>query len=174
MIELTQYINSQKRLCQSDISLSGWLECMIGNYFVEGEGSGDKNFHWLTVYYDIHIDPLYGEVETVSANIVAYVSSDYRWSFVCSKHSQKFQKDTEQYDMVYIPISSFYEELLQCSHIDLLPQEFSDVVWIDDDFMNDETLTFDFDSFFKMEDGIVYLNPKHFSVSSLIHMMHSV
>lgn len=174
MIELTKYINSPPKVCQAEISLSGWLEAMIENYYVEGEFGGNKNFHWLTIYYDANIDPIYESVETVAANIVAYVSSDYRLSFVLSKHIQKFQKDTANYGMIHIPISDFSEEVLQCSHTDQLPQEFSEIIWIDDDFLYDENIPFDFDSFSRIDNGTVYLNPKHFSVSSLIEVMQNL
>lgn len=72
--------------------------------------------------------------------------------------------------MIYIPISDFSEEVLQCSHTDQLSQEISEIAWIDD-FLNDENIPFDFDSFSRIDNGTVYLNPKHFSVSSLIKVM---
>ena len=158
-------------MCQVDISLSGWLEAMVGNYYVYSEGRGDGDFYWITIYYDADIDTLYEAVEAISAKIVAYVSSDYRWGFVLSKHIQKFQEDTANYGMRYIPISDFGRELLQCSHIDLLPREFSGIVWIDDDFMDDENIPFDFDSFSLIDKGVPYLNPKHFSVVQLMRVM---
>ena len=70
--------------------------------------------------------------------------------------------------MVYLPVPDFGEEALQCSRIDLLPQEFSGILWIDDDFMDDENIPFDFESFSLIDDGVDYLNPKHFSVARLI------
>ena len=39
--------------------------------------------------------------------------------------------------------------------------------------MTDETIPFDFDSFAFMDDGVPYLNPKHFSVMQLIAVMES-
>ncbi len=62
-------------------------------------------------------------------------------------------------------------ETWQCSHIDLLPQEFSGAVWIDDDFMHDENIPFDFDSFSLIDEGEPYLNPRHFSVLQLMTVM---
>lgn len=169
MIELTECIHSQKEMCQADISLTGWLQIMVGNYYVCGEGL-DDDFYWITIYYDANIDTRYEAVEAVSAKIVAYVSSDYRWGFVLNKHIQKFQEDTANYGIRCIPISDFEQDLLQCSHIDLLPREFSGIVWIDDDFMDDENIPFDFDSFSLIDDGVPYLNPKHFSVVQLIRV----
>lgn len=86
MIELNEYmIRSEKRKPgKAKISLSGKLEGIIGNYFVSGEGTCNKDLHWLTVYYDSSIDTYTEAVELVPSNIVAYVSSDYRWGFVLS------------------------------------------------------------------------------------------
>ena len=39
---------------------------------------------------------------------------------------------------------------------------------IDDDFMNDDTIAFDYDAFDLIDSGIAYLNPCHFSVNQLI------
>lgn len=173
MIELTEYTHLQKEMCKIDISLSGWLEAIVGNYYVYGEGGegGGGDFYWITIYYDADIDTHYEAVEAVSSKIVAYVSSDYRWGFVLSKHIQKFQEDTANYGICCIPISDFEQELLQCAHINLLPREFSGIVWLDDDFMDDENIPFDFDSFSLIDEGVPYLNPKHFSVVQLMRVM---
>ena len=48
-----------------------------------------------------------------------------------------------------------------CEHI--LP-----ALWIDDDFLNNEKLEFDYEKFELMDTGIKYLNPKHFSVKSFV------
>ena len=168
MLDLSEFFSQEPEPCKADISLSGWLEAFVEHYFVYGEGGGSKALHWLTVYYDPDIDPIYEAVEAILANVVAYVSSDYRWSFVLSGHLEKFRKDTAGYGMVYLPVPEFGEEALQCSRIDLLPQEFSGILWIDDDFMDDENIPFDFESFSLIDDGVDYLNPKHFSVARLI------
>ena len=174
MFDLGEFIRQPaERSNKADISLSGWLEAFVGNYFVYGEGGGSREFHWLTVYYDPDIDPIYEAVETTLANAVAYVSSDYRWGFVLSKHLEKFRKDTAAYGMRCLPVPDFQQETLCCARIDLLPQAFSGIVWVDDDFMDDETIPFDFDSFALIDDGVDYLNPKHFSVKQLIRVMNS-
>ena len=161
MLDLSEFFSQEPEPCKADISLSGWLEAFVEHYFVYGEGGGSKAFHWLTVYYDPDIDPIYEAVEAILANVVAYVSSDYRWSFVLSGHLEKFRKDTAGYGMVYLPVPDFREEALQCSRI-------SGILWIDDDFMDDENIPFDFESFSLIDDGVDYLNPKHFSVARLI------
>lgn len=174
MFDLGEFIRQPaERSNKADISLSGWLEAFVGNYFVYGEGGGDREFHWLTVYYDPDIDPIYEAVETTVANAVAYVSSDYRWGFVLSKHLEKFRKDTAAYGMCCLPVPDFQQETLCCVRTDLLPREFSNILWVNDDFMDDETIPFDFDSFALIDDGVEYLNPKHFSVKQLIQVMNS-
>lgn len=176
LIELTEYINSQdrKETCKAELSLSGMLEVFIGNYFVSGEGTGNKNFHWLIIYYDPDIDTHTDAVETIPSNIVAYVSCDYRWGFVLSSHIQKFRKDILNYGITCISVPDFECEHLQCSRTDLLPYEYSDILWIDDDFMNDENIPFDYDSFDLIDEGVHYLNPRHFSVAQLIQIMNSI
>lgn len=175
MLELNEYINrsEKKKPNKSDISLSGKLEAFVGNYFVSGEGTCDKDFHWLTVYYDSSIDAYTEAVELLTSNIVAYVSSDYRWGFVLNNHFQKFNENTSEYGISCIPVPSFEDKILQCSHTDLLPCEFSDIVWIDDDFMINENIPFDYDSFALIDEGVNYLNPKHFSVAQLIMIMEN-
>lgn len=175
MIELNEYIiqSEKRRSNKVNISLSGKLEGIIGNYFVFGEGTCDKDFHWLTVYYDSNIDTYTEAVELVPSNIVAYVSSDYRWGFVLSSHIQKFKENVSEYGISCIPISSFENEILQCSHTNLMPCEFSDIAWIDDDFMDNENIPFDYESFALIDEGVHYLNPKHFSVAQLIMIMES-
>lgn len=42
------------------------------------------------------------------------------------------------------------------------------VVWIDDDFMSDENIEFDFEAFDSIDSGEKYLNPKHFSLENSI------
>ena len=41
-------------------------------------------------------------------------------------------------------------------------------LWIDDDFLNNEKLEFDYEKFELIDTGIKYLNPKHFSVKSFV------
>lgn len=172
-IDLNEYLIPEKgKSGKMSISLSGILEVFIGNYFVSGEG-GEGGDYWLTIYYDPDIDTSIEAVETVPDNIVAYVSSDYRWGFVLSGHIHEFRKNVSNYGISCIPVPDFERELLQCLHPDLLPCEFTNLLWIDDDFMSDENIPFDFDSFALIDDGVRYLNPKHFSVVQLVRTMKS-
>lgn len=174
MIELNDYISFKKigKPKEANISLSGTLEFMIGKYSVSGEGNGNFSFHWLTIYYDPDIDIDIEAFELTPEKIVAYVSSDYRWGFVLDHHFRKFMKDISDYDISCVPMPSFHHEILQCSHTDLLPTIFSNITWINDDFMKDENLPFDYDSFSIIDTGVPYLNPKHFSVVQFIQMIN--
>lgn len=175
MVDLNAYVfeTEVKKLPPDLISLTGHLEVYVGNYFVLGEGGRNQNWRWLTVYYDAEIDPKTEAVETIPQNIVAYVSSDYCWGFVLAEHFQKFTEDTKSYDIVCIPVPSFQQELLHCFAPASLPKVFSDILWIDDDFLYDVSLPFDMDSFSVIDGGVDYLNPKHFSVDQFVSLFET-
>lgn len=92
---------------------------------------------------------------TAMSHFVAIMNfeSFYKWAFVLSEHSHKFCKDVSSYGISCIPVPDFESEILQCRHPDLLPYEFSDLLWIDD--------------------GVCYLNPKHFFVVQFVRIMES-
>ena len=145
MLDLNAYIRQteERRPNRAVISLSGKLEALIGNYYVSGEGGGNRNFHWLVVYYDPDVDTDIEAVEAVPSHMAAIVSSDYRWGFVLDSHHRKFEEDVQDYGMRLIPVADFESELLECPHTERLPPEFSGLVWLDDDFMDDERIPFD-------------------------------
>lgn len=175
MLELTDYICQlkQRKPQKADFSLSGTLEVSIGNYFVSGEGSGNQDFHWLTVYYDATADTSIEAVKTLFSNVVAYISSDYQWSFVLNSHFRKFTEDTSDFGLTYISVPNFQCETLKCSRPDLLPCAFSKIIWLNDDFLNYENIPFDYAAFALIDDGVKYLNPNHFSVTQLIRIMET-
>jgi hypothetical protein len=45
-----------------------------------------------------------------------------------------------------------------------LPQEYRNIVWINDDFMDDDKIDFDYEAFELIDSGVDYLNPAHFSI----------
>jgi hypothetical protein len=170
MLELSAYIGHTKQRKKPDISLSGWLEAFVGHYYVSGEGGGNRDFHWLAVYCDPAVDDLTEAVETTPANLTACVSSGYEWAFVLEARLQTFREHTADYGMVYIPLASFKQELLQCACPETLPEPFSRLLWIDDGFLDDETLPFDFHLFSLIDEGVPYLNPRHFSAARLMEL----
>ena len=148
------------------ISLCGKLEAIVGNYFVSGAGI-PEDWPMQTVYYDPEVDSYTEEVKLIPENIVAFVEANNKWAFVLNSHMEKFKEDTIEYGIKYIGVDSFKDEVLCCSTPDLLPDEFQNIKWIDDDFLNDDSIPFDFEAFAEIDDGVEYLNPKHFSVMQL-------
>ncbi len=101
-------------------------------------------------------------------NLIGYVDKKERWVFILDKYLKKFKEDTVEYELIYISVPSMQEMILQCKQTDCLPMEFSQLLWLDDDFMDDEKIPFDFDAFALIDEGRDYLNPNHFSVNQLI------
>ncbi len=48
----------------------------------------------------------------------------------------------------------------------------SAATWIRDDFLYDKDIEFDYIAFEKIDNGMKYLNPDHFSVKELIRAIH--
>lgn len=168
MKAIDEFLNNKREQRQPAISLCGKLEGIIGNYFVSQVTNGIFDGLWYSIYYDSSVDYLKEAVKR-DRNLIGYVDKSIRWAFVLEKHSQKFKEDTAEYGLIYIEVPSFEQEILQCKHPDNLPSEFADILWIDDDFLNDETLPFDFDLFVRIDAGEAYLNPKHFSVNQFVN-----
>ena len=61
-----------------------------------------------------------------------------------------------------------HEECIECSRYSDYCENILPALWIDDDFLNNEKLEFDYEKFELMDTGIKYLNPKHFSVKSFV------
>ena len=168
MIEIEKAFinNGKKRDCS--MSLFGKLEAVIGNYFLCEITEGVFHGLWNTIYFDPEINGEIECVECIPENLIGYVDRQERWAFIINTHIQKFIDDTAEYELEYLAVPSMQEEILRCNHTDSLPSEFSSLLWIDDDFMNDENIPFDFAKFAIIDEGKAYLNPKHFSVNQLI------
>ena len=167
MINLSLFFHD-KPPSKGNMSITAKLEAYIGNYFVSGEGSGVYE-EVLTVYYDGSINNYYDAVDRIEKNVVAYLSSDYKYAFVLVSMLEKFKEDTKEYGITYIPVKSFEAEDLCLDNTDNLPRFMTGVRWINDDFLNDETIAFDFEAFKMIDSGLEYLNPKHFSVKELLY-----
>ncbi len=163
MTDISKYIKEIKVTDINIISLSGMLEFISENYFVEND-TYQIGFNWITVYYNPQINYIRDLQNPKKEDIIAYVSSNYQIAFVLDKYVGAFKQDTKAYNMKYISVNSFNDKILFCSDTAL----FSDIVWIDDDFMTNENISFDFESFYLIDDGIKYINPKHFSVIDFI------
>lgn len=64
-------------------------------------------------------------------------------------------KDMSRFGRNYLQVGFYTEHILPA-------------LWIDDDFLNNEKLEFDYEKFELIDTGIKYLNPKHFSVKSFV------
>lgn len=155
---------------QHRISLCGHLEAMVGNYFLYGVGMEEYDVE--TVYYDAEVG-FYDAVPLVKENIVAYITYGERVAFVREDMLEKFKGDTKEYDLLYIPVNSFETEELCVDNNMELPAFLEEVRWIDDDFLNDESIPFDYEKFEIIDSGVKYANPKHFSVKRLVDVLAS-
>ncbi len=155
----------QKKDSKHLISLCGKLEAIIGNYFLYGAGIPDNDIQIL--YYDPTVG-FYDAIPLKKDNMVAYILDHENVAFVRKDMSIKLKKDTEEYELVLIPVNSFEADEF---YIDLemgMPLLLKNVIWINDDFMNDEDIEFDFEAFEMIDGGEKYMNPKHFSVADLV------
>lgn len=111
------------------------------------QGSPDE-FEY--VYFPVNEDNLPAALYNKDY-IAAIISEKVSLAFVCDRIYEKFCKDTKDYKFSYIRIESLLEE-------------YKGIIWIDDDFMNDDTMEFDYEAFEVIDSGVDYLNPKHFSI----------
>ena len=165
MIELTELNNKKYDRRKVYISLCGKLEAIIGNYFLSGVGQEIE-----TLYYDVSID-IDDSVELIEENIVAYYVAEESIAFVKRDMLDKLQNETEEYGITYVAVDDFYQEILCVNQIKKIPKFLNTVVWVDDDFMSDDTIQFDFEAFEIIDSKVTYLNPKHFSVSQMISVL---
>ena len=83
------------------------------------------------------------------------------------------KEDTKEYDVKYIPVENFDMEILTREAVESWLNGAENIKWIDDDFMNDEEIDFDFAAFETIDSGMTYLNPKYFSVEQLISILNA-
>lgn len=154
------------------ISLSGQLEAIIGGYIIEGEICSNE---WITVYYSDYANPVTTNLAdfVIQENLIAYVLIEKHYAFVLSSMLEKFRQDSKGYGLTYVPFTSFDAIEYFCSKPNDLPEEFRNIEWIDDDFMGDESIPFDFEAFEKIDSGVKYLNPKHFSLCQLMNYLYA-
>ncbi len=161
----------QKKDIKHQISLCGKLEAIIGNYFMSGAGIPDNDIQVL--YYDSKVG-FYDVIPRVKENIVAYIFENENLAFVRQDMYEKIKKDTEEYELVLIPVESFETKELYIDIQNDIPRFQKNITWIDDDFMNDENIEFDFDAFDIIDSGVKYVNPKHFSVVDLVNAINGI
>ena len=168
MIELGNLFAAQKEKPPVSISLFGKLEAIVGGYFLSEVTCGVFRGLWNSLYFDPSGQWERDGVKTIPENLIGYVDLKERWAFILERYREKFLGDTLEYSLSCIGVPSLDEEVLFCTCTDHLPEEFSSILWINDDFLSNERLPFDFHLFDLIEEGRPYLNPKHFSVKQLI------
>jgi len=170
LTELNDFVEAKSAEKHGDcgISLCGKLEAIIGNYFLSGAGVPGERVE--TLYYDPAVGK-YDAVPMIKENIVAYFIADESIAFIKSRTSEKLQKDSAGYGLKYIVVDDFDDEELCVDTEKQLPVYLDGILWIDDDFMNDETMPFDYEAFEDIDSGVEYLNPKHFSASQLMRIL---
>lgn len=170
MIRLNDYFINKKPISEKKqkMSLCGKLEAIIGNYLLLGVGVSENGIE--TLYYDSSIG-FYDSVSTKKENIVAYIVENETVAFVLEGMLPKLKKDTEEYGLVYIPVKSFDAEEFYIDRKMEIPLFLKGITWVDDDFMSDENIEFDFDAFEIIDSGTKYINPNHFSIEALVNYM---
>ena len=99
---------------------------------------------------------------------LGYVYCDDRVAFVLNSFLERFINDTVDYNIHYVGVESLDEECIECRRYFDYCEHILPALWIDDDFLNNEKLEFDYEKFELIDTGIKYLNPKHFSVKSFV------
>ena len=152
-------------------SLSGHLEAIVGGYCVQGE-CNDK---FIRVYYnpkfDIEKDYFFDFI--TQENLIAYVSLEHHYALVIETISEKFKKDTETYGLSYFSFETFDTKLYYYTSGSNLPYVFKNIIWIDDSFLNDKKIKFDFKTFEYIDTGSKYLNPNRFSINQLMNYLYA-
>ena len=163
------FITNQKKNLQPEFSLCGKLEAIIGNYYLSGSSYPESDIQVL--YYDSTVDWYYDAISTKQENIVAYILVKENIAFAREDMLEKLKKDTEEYGLKFIPYNSFETDEFYIDREMEVPDLLKNLIWIDDDFMNDENIEFDFESFYIIDSGKKYINPKHFSIADLLDVI---
>lgn len=122
---------------------------------------------WSPIYFtpNGHAD---WEAVCMPENLIGYVDLEEQSVFILAQYQRMFQDDTLEYGLQYISVPSLQDEILEYTDIENILAGVSDIIWVDDDFLYDENLPFDFETFRRIDEGISYLNPKHFSVHQFV------
>lgn len=163
--------NIEKRVdCrkQLNISLCGKLEAFVGNYFLSNVFPESRV---EILYYDATVG-LYDAVEMIEKNIVACFVDEESVGFVKSDFYEKLQRETDEYGITYICVDDFSDEQLCVNLSHELPVFLQDILWVNDDFLSDDSAPFDYDAFEIIDSKADYLNPAHFSVLQLIRELN--
>ena len=150
-------------------SLTLRLEWQIGTYWVPREGFTVCSEIYYREGYDAESDD--PEQLIAPENIIAYLFWAQNLVLVKADCFAQFCRDTAGFGFTFYPFPSLDRAEICCDLPAPLPFPFSEVTWIDDDFMDGDGSDFDFDAYYKIDAGTQYLNPKHFSVKALVRFL---
>lgn len=105
--------------------------------------------------------------------LAAYVSEDYKTAFVLDEFYEHFKEITKEYEsnLNYISVESFDDEFF-VSDISKLPKEFEWIIWLDDEFMDNNDVPFNYEAYENIiEPKLPYLNPRRFTVLELMEYL---
>ncbi|UTY39009.1 transposase [Allocoprobacillus halotolerans] len=166
MIDISHIFSLSHHTRTQSLSLCGYLEAIVGKYFLSQSGNPDS--YWYAVYYGASINSHDDCVEIIDHNLIGYVYYDNRVAFILNDYLETFMKDTLDYDIHYISLDSLDKECLECQNDEQYRQYILPALWIDDDFLYNERIPFDYEKFELIDEGVQYLNPKHFSVKNFV------
>ncbi len=166
MVDIRSVFSIKRCKERPDLSLCGYLEAIIGRYYLYQ--AGDPEAFWYAIYYDPTIDSEDECVEIIEKNLIGYVYCDERIAFILNDFLECFAHDTAAYKIPMIGVNSLTEECLECTEFSDYRTQLLPALWLDDDFMNDEDIPFDYEKFELIDAGVPYLNPKHFSVKQFV------
>lgn len=168
MIDISNIKKRTNRCKATNISLCGKLEAFVGNYYLANVFPESRV---EILYYDASVG-IYDAIDTIEKNIVAFFVDDESIGFVKSDYLEKLQQETEEYCITYFSVDDFTKEQLCVDLSRKLPEYLKDILWVNDDFLTDETIPFDYDAFEIIDGNADYLNPAHFSVLQLLRELN--
>lgn len=155
--DISELLLNGKRIAYPGLSVEAYLEAIIGKYYLLGNPDG---FEY--VYYPVD-ENNFTNIFLNKENLVAIISERIGIAVVLREAYDKFYNDTKQYQFKYVVIDDWQEENMECRDPRMLPEEYRSIEWIEDDFLSNEEIEFDYDAFARIDEGVEYLNPLHFS-----------
>lgn len=143
-------------------SLDGHLEQIIGDYHLHGSPDA-----FQLIYYPQDVNET-DDTFLHPEKLTAILSESFNTVFVLERMYDKFRADSDGYGLRYYQTESFCQPLFCCSAPHRLPREFQTILWIDDDFLSDESKEFDYEAFALIDQGKDYLNPHHFCLMDFV------
>ena len=169
MLNISKYFHKDKQAVSKRWSFVSHLEGSICRYALYNAGDPDALFYKVCYYPELDIE--YDDFPDSTDYLIGYITSDGEYAFILESCADIFWKHIAAYNPTVIPVESLDKECLCIDTEEYIPELFSVIKWIDDDFLNDESIEFDYDAFYLIDDDIRYLNPKHFSPTAMFQYL---